>query len=112
MEIHQGEWQGRLRADIAARYPDLFRRWETEPWEVTPPGGEHLRQVQKRVYQAVNDMLNRHRGRRIGVVAHRIPIALIKVRLQGLDPDIVRTLRLPNTYWETIVIEEETDHEV
>lgn len=102
MEIHQGDWQGRLRADIAARYPDLFRRWETEPWAVTPPGGEHLAQVQARVYAAVDDFLARHRSQRIGLVIHRIPIALIKVRYQGLDPDVVRTLQLPNTYWEEI----------
>lgn len=102
MEIHQGDWQGRLRADIAARYPDLFRRWETEPWAVTPPGGEHLTQVQARVYAAVDEILARHRSQSIGLAIHRIPIALIKVRYQGLDPDVVRTLQLPNIYWEEI----------
>ena len=104
MEIHQGDWQGRLRAEIAARYPELFRRWQTEPWEVTPPGGEHLRQVQARVYAAVDEILARHPGQRIGLVTHRIPIALLKVRYQGLDPDAVRTLELPNTYWEEIEV--------
>ena len=112
MEIHQGDWQGRLRAEISALYPELFRRWETEPWQVTPPGGEHLSHVQARVDRAVSDMLARYRGKRIGVVAHRIPIALIKVRYQGLDPDVVRTLQLPNTYWETITIKEGTNHEL
>jgi broad specificity phosphatase PhoE len=112
MEIHQGDWQGRLRAEISALYPELFRRWETEPWQVTPPGGEHLSHVQARVDRAVGDMLARYRGKRIGVVAHRIPIALIKVRYQGLDPDVVRTLQLPNTYWETITIKEGTNHEL
>ncbi len=102
MEIHQGDWQGRLRAEIAALYPELFRRWETEPWEVTPPGGEHLSQVQARVYAALDDIIMQYGGQRIGMVAHRIPIALIKVRYQGLDPDVVRTLQLPNTYWEEI----------
>jgi broad specificity phosphatase PhoE len=102
MEIHQGDWQGRLRAEISARYPDLFRRWETEPWEVTPPGGEHLTHVQDRVYAALDDILARYQGQHIGLVIHRIPIALIKMRYQGLDRDVVRTLQLPNTYWEEI----------
>lgn len=106
MEIHQGEWQGRLRSEIAARYPELFRRWLTEPWEVTPPGGEHLRDVQRRVYAAVDEILARHRGQTIALVTHRIPIALLKVRYQGLNRDAVRTLALPNTYWEEITIEE------
>ncbi len=107
MEIHQGDWEGRLRAEIAARYPDLFRRWLSEPWEVTPPGGEHLRDVQRRVYAAVDDILARHRGQTVALVTHRIPIALLKVRFQGLDRDAVRTLELPNTYWEEIHVPSE-----
>ena len=106
MEIHQGDWQTRLRAEIESLYPDLFRRWETEPWQVTPPKGEHLSQVQKRVDTAIEEILARHPGEKVGVVAHRIPIALIKVRYQAMSPDIVRTLHLPNVYWEEIVISE------
>jgi broad specificity phosphatase PhoE len=99
-EIHQGDWQTRLRSEIETLYPELFQRWEREPWQVTPPGGEHLSQVQGRVYQAVDDILARHPGKRIGLVAHRIPIALLKMRYQNLEPDIVRSLHLPNTYYE------------
>jgi broad specificity phosphatase PhoE len=102
MEIHQGEWQTLLYTEIVARYPELFDRWQTEPWTVTLPGGENIAQVQKRVYAAVDEILSRHEGQCIGMVAHRLPITLLKIRYQGLDPDIVRTLQLPNTYWEKI----------
>lgn len=104
MEIHQGDWQTRLRCDIESRYPQLFSRWETEPWEVTPPQGEHLSQVKIRVDIAIDEILALHPEKRIGIVSHRIPIALIKMRFQDLDPDIVRTLDLPNTYYETIEV--------
>ena len=106
MEIHQGNWQTRLRSEIEAAYPDLFRRWETEPWLVTPPGGEHLSQVQARVYAAADEIIQRYSDQSVGLVTHRIPIALLKMRYQGLDPDIVRTIHLPNTYWEAIDINE------
>jgi broad specificity phosphatase PhoE len=102
MEIHQGEWQTLLYAEIAARYPELFDRWQTEPWTVTLPGGENIAQVQERVYAAVDEILSRHEGQCIGMVAHRLPITLLKIRYQGLDPDVVRTFQLPNTYWEEI----------
>jgi broad specificity phosphatase PhoE len=102
MEIHQGDWQTRLRAEINARYPDLFWRWQTEPWAVTPPGGESIIHVQERVYAGLDDLLEQHQGRCIGLVTHRIPIALIKLRYQDLPPDVVRTIDLPNTYWEEI----------
>jgi broad specificity phosphatase PhoE len=104
MEIHQGDWQTRLRSEIEELYPYLFAAWETTPWDVSPPGGENLLDVQKRVYDAVDNIVSREPGRKIGLVTHRIPIALIKVRYQGMDPEIVRTLHLPNAYWEEIEI--------
>lgn len=30
-EIHQGDWQTRLRSEIEKLYPNLFRKWETYP---------------------------------------------------------------------------------
>ena len=54
------------------------------------------------MYAALDDILPRHQGQCVGLVTHRIPIILIKMRYQGLDPDAVRTLELPNTYWEEI----------
>lgn len=104
MEIHQGDWQTRLRSEIETLYPEIFKKWETNPWQVTPPGGEHLSEVQTRVTAAIDDILRRNTHQKIGFVTHRIPIALIKVRYQDLDPDIVRSIHLPNTYWEEISI--------
>jgi probable phosphoglycerate mutase len=104
MEIHQGDWQTRLRSEIEDLFPDLFRDWETNPWQVTPPGGEHLREVQSRVYAALDDINCLHQDAKIGIVTHRIPIALIKMRYQYLDQDIIRTIHLPNTYWEEISV--------
>lgn len=106
MEINQGEWEGRLVTDIARTYPELFRRWEETPWEVTLPGGENLREVQKRVYAAVDDIVARHPHQTVALVTHRLPIALLKIRYQGYDPKEVRKIPIPNTHWEVIEIEE------
>ena len=103
-EIHQGDWQTRLRSEIEDLYPELFLEWETDPWKVTPPGGEHLSEVQSRVYAAIDEILQNNEQKMIGLVTHRIPIALIKVRYQDMDPDIVRSIHLPNAYWEEIPI--------
>jgi len=105
MEIHQGNWQTLLRWEIEALYPDLFSRWESKPWEVTPPSGEHLNQVKNRVYKVVDRIITTYRNKKIGLVTHRIPIALIKLRYQNLEKDIIRTLDLPNTYFEEIVVD-------
>ncbi|HUF37950.1 MAG TPA: histidine phosphatase family protein [Anaerolineales bacterium] len=104
MEIHQGDWQTRLRAEIESLYPDEFRLWEQRPWETRPPGGETLQQVRDRVHAGADDLVARHPVSRIGLVTHRIPIALLMMRYQDLDPDIIRTLHLPNVFWEGIPV--------
>ncbi len=103
-EIHQGEWQGMLVTEIRRRYPQLFARWEEEPWSVRVPGGETLEEVQRRVFQAVDDILARHPGQTVAIVSHRLPLALLKIRYQGLDPNQVRKIPIPNTAWEVIVV--------
>lgn len=110
MEIHQGDWQTRLRSEIEDLYPELFKEWETNPWETTPPGGENLSQVQTRVNAAVDDILESQSFEKIGLVTHRIPIAMIKIRYQKMDPDIVRTIHLPNAHWEEILISNKIDN--
>jgi broad specificity phosphatase PhoE len=105
MEIHQGDWQTRLRSEIEELYPELFKSWETTPWEVCPPEGETLPQVQERVHAAVDEIVSCHPDERVGIVSHRIPIALIKLRYQeGMDRDIVRRLQMPNVYFEEIEV--------
>jgi len=103
MEIHLGDWGSRLATEVAAQDAERFHRWETDPWSVTPPGGESLRQVQERVHAAVDEIVRRHDGKTIGLVAHRISLAMLKIRYQNLDPSLVRKLYLPNAGWEEIV---------
>ena len=106
MEINQGDWQTRLRSEIEELYPVVFSKWETEPWSVTPPNGEHLSQVQARVYDAITDIIEYHPDQKVGIVTHRIPIALIKMKYQGLDPENVRRIDLPNIHFEEIKIQD------
>ncbi len=108
MEIHQGEWQGILRREIETRFPDLIQQWESNPWNVSPPGGERLSEVQSRVYRAVDEILEWNQGQVIGMITHRIPIALVKMRYQALDRDELRTLRLPNAYYEVLAVKNQS----
>ncbi len=111
-EIHQGEWQTLLHTEIARRYPEAWDSWHTTPWETQIPGGETLKEVQKRVYEAIDEIIQRHPGKRIAIVAHRIPLALIKIRYQGLDPARVRQIEIPNTYVEEITIPIPSDESI
>ncbi len=104
MEIHLGAWQGLHVDTIRARYPALFARWESDPWGTEIPGGERLCQVQSRVYAALDALLARHPGQTIGIVAHHLPLALIKIRYQGLPACQVRNIAVPNARWEVLAV--------
>ena len=101
-EIHLGEWGGKLSAEVAEQDPDRHLRWETDAWSVTPPGGESLFQVRDRVHAAADEIVRRHAGKTIGLVAHRIPLGLLKVRYGNLDSSLLRKLYLPNAGWEKV----------
>ena len=103
MEIHLGDWGGRLAVEVAENDAERYRRWDNDPWSVTPPGGESLFQVRERVHAAADEIVRRHEGKTIGLVGHRISLAMLKIRYQNLDPSHVRKFYLPNAGWEEVV---------
>jgi probable phosphoglycerate mutase len=58
LEIAQGQWEGRLAADIRADDGDRLRAWRRHPTEAWAPGGERLIDVQARVAPALSDLLS------------------------------------------------------
>ena len=53
MEIAHGTWEGLLASEIAERDPELLRAWREEPDSVLMPGGESLKQVFRRSWEAL-----------------------------------------------------------
>ncbi|HRN61955.1 MAG TPA: histidine phosphatase family protein [Luteimonas sp.] len=53
MEIAHGEWEGLLASEIAERDPERLRAWREAPDKVQMPGGESLRQVFRRSWEAL-----------------------------------------------------------
>jgi broad specificity phosphatase PhoE len=103
-EIHQGEWQGLLVTEIERRHPDLFRRWQEAPLTVTLPGGESIAQMRERVLAAVEDIARQHPGQRLAIVAHKLPIAVIKCHYQGIPLERIWELIPPNAEWEVVKV--------
>ncbi|MEW5721334.1 MAG: histidine phosphatase family protein [Chloroflexota bacterium] len=91
-EINLGVWQGMLSTDIRARYPDAFRQWHTSPLTVHPPDGEDITALAARVIQAVNEIITRHPGQRIGIVAHELPIAVVRCRAMDVGLERLRSM--------------------
>jgi probable phosphoglycerate mutase len=48
-EVGQGEWEGLLATEIAGRWTELLATWRRAPLDAHAPGGESLRDVERRV---------------------------------------------------------------
>ena len=57
LEIGQGEWEGLLGAEIAARWPEVLAGWRQDPLGAWAPGGESLPDVDGRVRGLLSTLL-------------------------------------------------------
>lgn len=62
LEISHGTWEGRLRADIAAREGDLLQLWQAQPDRVRFPQGETLAEVDRRLNNLWQELAGSHHG--------------------------------------------------
>jgi broad specificity phosphatase PhoE len=91
-EMAFGAWEGRTRAELAARMPGAARTWETEPHLVTPDGGESLADVAVRVAAGMKALRDASGGGTVALVSHAIVIRLIVLAALGLGPDRLWTV--------------------
>lgn len=84
-EFDQGVWQGMMYPDIKAQYGNLYRRMYEAPFEMRPPSGETMAQAARRVFAALDDIANLHLSRRVIVVSHEIPIAIVRCAAYTTD---------------------------
>lgn len=87
MEIHLGDFQGRLRAELDREYPEVFARWRSGDPEFAFPGGETRRSLLDRslaAFDAIRDTGHSH----VAVVTHgALLLAVIRAFL-GVPPEI------------------------
>ncbi|MGD0884618.1 MAG: histidine phosphatase family protein [Thermodesulfovibrionales bacterium] len=69
-ERNFGIWEGMTFTEIRDRYPEEFQSWADNPLKFSPMGGESTIEVRDRTVPAVQDIMNKHRGEQIAIVAH------------------------------------------
>lgn len=72
-EIGFGSWDGRTSDEIAKSEPQAWNSWRGS-WEVSPPNGESLEVFDARLQAARREILAKHAGKTVAVVAHVMPI--------------------------------------
>ncbi|SNX72823.1 broad specificity phosphatase PhoE [Cereibacter ovatus] len=84
-EIHFGAWEERSFAAIEAGTPARIRAFWENAGPVRAPGGESWNELRARVTAAVADLVSRHPGEDVIIVAHFGPILVGLQTALGLD---------------------------
>jgi len=94
-ELDHGALEGLTFNEIKEQYPDFIQRWRTEPAELQVPGGERLIDVQRRAWEGLNRIVDRHEEHEtVVVVSHNFPILGIICHVTGTHLNSYRSFHL------------------
>ena len=71
-ELHQGQWEGQRYVDIGPPYQQFL----DDPFRHTPPGGETLTRLARRVRAVLSEIAAKHPDGNVAVVSHELPVAV------------------------------------
>ena len=91
-EIRMGVWEGRAWGDVEHEFPEQMRYFNTDPEKWSVPGGEPIREVQKRMTRAIQDLAARHDGQTVAVVSHGMAIRAYLCTVLGIPNSEMSTL--------------------
>lgn len=85
-EIYFGAWEGMSVPDVRRQFPDELLKRKTNLLHYTPPGqGESMGAFAGRVNRCLDEILERHSGQEIAMVAHGGVNRVILCRALGVD---------------------------
>lgn len=85
MEYNFGVISGLTSDEIEAQYPQLARHWADEVWAVPIEGSEGRENFGVRVTTVMNDIIARHPGEQVAVIAHGGTFSVYLAKVLGLD---------------------------
>jgi probable phosphoglycerate mutase len=86
LEINHGVWEGLTRHEAETRFGDMYVKWEADPYNFAPAGGETGLAVAARAMPALLRAVAAHAGEMICVVSHKATIRLLLGAILGFDP--------------------------
>lgn len=100
LETDYGDFDGLPLSEVPR---DQWQQWTSDP-DFRPPGGESLREMGKRVYEACDDLLEAARQHDIVVVSHATPIKAAMSWALGVDVGITWRIQIDQASITKIII--------
>ena len=94
-ELDHGEMEGLTFVEVRERFEGLIEQWRSQPVAVVLPGGERLIDVDRRVWSALNRIVESHDDEdTLVVVSHSFPILSALCRISRTPLNQYRTFHL------------------
>ncbi|MDO8282510.1 MAG: alpha-ribazole phosphatase [Thermodesulfovibrionia bacterium] len=69
-ERNFGLWEGMSFDEIREKWPDAFNAWAANPFEFSPMNGESTIELRDRALKVFSEIIEKHQGENIAIVAH------------------------------------------
>lgn len=86
LEINHGVWEGLTRQEAEMKFGGMYLKWEADPYNFAPEGGETGLAVAARAMPALLGVVAAHPGENVCVVSHKATIRLLLGAMLGFDP--------------------------
>lgn len=94
-ELSFGDWEGRSRDELRAKYPEQVEAFYRDPVGSPAPGGEPADAMQRRVQAAFGRCLAQASGERVLLVTHGGVIRALLAEVLGMSLQQIFTLEVP-----------------
>ncbi|UCG79344.1 MAG: alpha-ribazole phosphatase [Nitrospirota bacterium] len=84
-----GKWEGMTFSEIQQEYPSEFSAWVSDPLSFSPVNGESTQDVNNRVMPVYSDILARHEGDNIAIIAHGGVNRIILCNILGIPLELI-----------------------
>lgn len=103
MERHFGIWEGMSYTEIKEKYPEEFEAWANNPLIYSPTNGESTLEVRDRIIPALENIISKHNGENIAIVAHGGVNRIILCHILGIPLENI--FRVEQNFGSVSVIE-------
>lgn len=84
-EINAGDWEGLSVSELWEKYEKEYGIWKNDTGNATPPNGETVLELQKRVNSQVNKIVAENKDKKILIATHATPIRAMTCVWNGID---------------------------
>ncbi|MCG2711870.1 MAG: alpha-ribazole phosphatase [Candidatus Omnitrophica bacterium] len=86
-ELNFGKWEGLKYKEIMERYGAAYSKWISDPFNLRPPQGESLLDLQVRCMCFLEFVLKKFKHKKIGIVSHAGPIRIMLIGINKVKKE-------------------------